>query len=114
MADGRGSAAPALLAVAHGTRDPAGPIAVRELLRRVRAIRPWVRVVEAYGELSAPSLEEAAAGLEGPVVVVPLLLARGYHALIDIPDRAARLLPGSVTARPLGPDGLLAAALAER
>ncbi|GAA0574919.1 sirohydrochlorin chelatase [Actinomadura livida] len=106
--------APALLAVAHGTRDPAGPAAVRDLLALVRALRPGLRVAESYGELSAPSLEDAAAGLRGgPVVVVPLLLARGYHALIDVPERAGRLLPGAVTARPLGPDALLAGALAD-
>ncbi|MDL4812887.1 sirohydrochlorin chelatase [Actinomadura opuntiae] len=110
---------PALLAVAHGTRDPSGPAVVRELLDRVRARRPWLHVAEAYGELVSPSLEEAAAelvarGADGPVVVVPLLLGRGYHALIDIPERAGRLLPGAVTARPLGPDALLAEALAGR
>ncbi|NKZ08585.1 hypothetical protein HGB48_33330, partial [Actinomadura latina] len=92
---------PALLAVAHGTRDPAGPAVIRDLLRRVRAMRPGLRVAEAYGELAEPSLEEAAAALGGgPVVVVPLMLARGYHALIDIPERAVRLLPGAVAARP--------------
>ncbi|WP_344284758.1 sirohydrochlorin chelatase, partial [Actinomadura napierensis] len=112
MADGR----PALLAVAHGTRDPAGPAVVRELLDRVRERRPWLHVAEAYGELVWPSLEEAAAalGAGGPVVVVPLLLGRGYHALIDIPERAGRLLPGAVTARPLGPEALLADAVAGR
>jgi sirohydrochlorin ferrochelatase len=108
-------AEPALLAVAHGTRDPAGPAAVRELLARVRAMRPGLRVAEAYGELAEPSLEDAAASLGGgPAVVVPLLLARGYHALADFPGRAARVLPGAVAARPLGPDPLLAHALAGR
>ncbi|WP_240809933.1 sirohydrochlorin chelatase [Actinomadura sp. WMMA1423] len=110
-----GAGAPALLAVAHGTRDPAGPAAVRALLDRVRAMRPGLRVAEAYGELAGPSLEEAARGLRGgPVVVVPLLLARGYHALIDIPGRAERLLPGAVTSGPLGPDAMLAGALGAR
>ncbi|TDC63285.1 hypothetical protein E1200_22860 [Actinomadura sp. GC306] len=114
-----GPQAPPLLAVAHGTRDPAGPAAIRDLLALVRALRPGLRVAESYGELSAPSLEDAAARLGAgprhgaPVVVVPLLLARGYHALIDVPERAGRLLPGSVTARPLGPDALLAGALAD-
>ncbi|WP_301178155.1 sirohydrochlorin chelatase, partial [Actinomadura geliboluensis] len=108
-------AEPALLAVAHGTRDPAGPAAVRALLARVRAMRPGLRVAEAYGELAEPSLEDAAAALGGGrVVVVPLLLARGHHALADFPGRAARLLPGAVASRPLGPDPLLAHALADR
>ncbi|WP_243719455.1 CbiX/SirB N-terminal domain-containing protein [Actinomadura sp. KC06] len=107
---------PVLLAVAHGTRDPAGPAVVRDLLALVRAMRPGLQVIEAYGELSSPSLEQAAGGLDGdaPVVVVPLMLARGHHALADVPDRAARLLPDAVTARPLGPDALLADALAAR
>ncbi|WP_051712427.1 sirohydrochlorin chelatase [Spirillospora albida] len=114
-----GGSAPALLAVAHGTRDPSGPVAVRSLLDRVRALRPGLRVAEAYGELSEPSLEDAAAslredGADGPVVVVPLLLARGYHALIDIPDRASRLLSAAVTTPPLGPDALLTTALTAR
>ncbi|GAA3937226.1 sirohydrochlorin chelatase [Actinomadura viridis] len=105
---------PALLAVAHGTRDPAGPATVRDLLDRVRARRPGLPVREGYAELAAPSLEEAARGDEGPVVAVPLMLARGYHALIDIPRRVERLRPGAVTAGPLGPHPLLAAALADR
>ncbi|KAB2339468.1 sirohydrochlorin chelatase [Actinomadura rudentiformis] len=105
---------PTLLAVAHGTRDPAGAATVRALLDRVRALRPWLRVAEAYAEIAAPSLEDALRGIDGPVVAVPLLLARGYHALIDIPGRAERLHPGLVTSRPLGPDGMLADAMIDR
>ncbi|MFF5261280.1 sirohydrochlorin chelatase [Actinomadura viridis] len=105
---------PALLAVAHGTRDPAGPATVRALLDRVRACRPGLPVREGHAELAAPSLEEAARGIGGPVVAVPLMLARGYHALNDIPRRVERVRPGAVTAGPLGPHPLLAAALADR
>ncbi|HEU5160283.1 MAG TPA: CbiX/SirB N-terminal domain-containing protein [Streptosporangiaceae bacterium] len=114
---------PVLIAVAHGTRDPAGPATVRALLDRVRALRPWLPVAEAYAEISAPPLDEVLADTPGPAVVVPLILARGYHAQTDIPERAARRggrggrrVPGAetVTARPLGPHALLAAALADR
>ncbi|MFG2001785.1 sirohydrochlorin chelatase [Spirillospora sp. NPDC048911] len=105
---------PTLLAVAHGTRDPAGAATVRALLDRVRALRPGLRVAEAYAEIAAPSLEDALRGVGGPVVAVPLMLARGYHALIDIPGRAERLQPGLVTSRPLGPHGLLATAMIDR
>lgn len=113
-ARGQDDPAPALLAVAHGTRDPEGPRTVRALLDRVRALRPELRVAEAYAEIAAPSLEEAAASVDGPIIAVPLVLARGYHALVDIPGRVERVRPGAVTTRPLGPHPLLAAALADR
>jgi sirohydrochlorin ferrochelatase len=118
----RAACAPVLLAVAHGTRDPAGPATVRELVDRVRAVRPWLRVAEAYAEIAAPPLEDVLADAPGPVVVVPLILARGYHAQTDIPGRVVQCRagrcsdggPDAVTARPLGPHALLAAALADR
>jgi sirohydrochlorin ferrochelatase len=102
---------PALLAVAHGTRDPAGARVVGELLDRVRALRPWLPIAESYAELAAPSLEEAVARVDGPVVAVPLMLGRGYHALVDIPGR---LPADAVMARPLGPHSLLGAVLVDR
>jgi sirohydrochlorin ferrochelatase len=113
---------PVLVAVAHGTRDPAGPATVRALLDRVRAMRPWLPVAAAYAEISDPSLEEALADTPSPAVVVPLILARGYHAQRDIPERVAQVAQGAhrrgcgdtVIARPLGPHALLAAVLADR
>jgi sirohydrochlorin ferrochelatase len=102
-----------LLAVGHGTRDPAGVAAVRALLDRVRALRPALTVVESYAELTAPSLEDALATVTDtePVVAVPLMLGRGYHALVDIPTRIGSR---AAVARPLGPHALLAQALADR
>src|SRR5919108_3143638 len=109
-----GTGAPTLLAVAHGTRDPNGPDTVRALLDRVRTLRPGLRVAEAYAEIASPLLEDTAREIDGPVVVVPLMLARGYHALIDIPGRVERICPDAVMARPLGPHAMLAAALTDR
>jgi sirohydrochlorin ferrochelatase len=100
-----------LLAVAHGTRSAEGPRTVRALLDRIRVLRPYLDVAEAYAEIAEPGLEEAAAGLGGTVVTVPLMLARGYHALVDIPGR---LSADVVMARPLGPHSLLGAALVDR
>ncbi|WP_245679113.1 sirohydrochlorin chelatase [Actinomadura hibisca] len=114
MADVTEEGVPTLLAVAHGTRRPAGPETVRALLDRVRALRPWLRVAESYGELAEPVLETALHRIDGPVVAVPLLLARGYHALVDFPGRVERWCPDAVTARPLGPHALLAAAMSDR
>jgi len=105
---------PTLLAVAHGTRDERGPGVVRALLARVRELRPWLPVAESYAELAEPSLEEAVSGVGGPVVVVPLLLGRGYHALVDIPGRVERLRPDAVVSGPLGPSAMLAGAVADR
>jgi sirohydrochlorin ferrochelatase len=70
-------------------------------------------VAEAYAEIAEPSIEEALHRIDGPVVAVPLMLARGYHALVDIPGRVEPR-PDSVTARPLGPHPMIAAALAGR
>ncbi|MCW2912604.1 MAG: sirohydrochlorin chelatase [Actinomycetia bacterium] len=109
---------PTLLAVAHGTRNPAGPETVRALLDRVRALRPWLEVAEAYAEIASPLLEDVAAVADGPVIAVPLMLARGYHALVDIPGRLRLSSDGwnghTVMARPLGPHSLLGAALVDR
>jgi sirohydrochlorin ferrochelatase len=105
---------PTLLAVAHGTHEPAGPATVRALLDRVRALRPWLPVAESYAEIAAPSLEEAVRRIDGPVVAVPLLLARGYHALIDIPGRVREVCPRAAVARPLGPHALLGTAVLAR
>ncbi|MEV5753248.1 CbiX/SirB N-terminal domain-containing protein [Actinoallomurus sp. NPDC052308] len=103
-----------LLAVGHGTRDPAGAAVIRALLDRLRVLRPGLPVVESYAEITEPSLEDALAGLpavRSPVVAVPLMLGRGYHTLVDIPGRAG---PYVTVARPLGPHPLLAGALADR
>lgn len=100
-----------LLAVGHGTRDPAGVATIRALLERVRALRPGLAVAESYAEIAGPSLEDALEGVSGPVVAVPLMLGRGYHSLVDIPGRIGRR---ARVARPLGPHALLAGALADR
>jgi sirohydrochlorin ferrochelatase len=102
---------PALLAVGHGTRDPAGTATIRALLGRVRALRPGLTVAESYAEIATPSPEEALALLDGPAVAVPLILGRGFHSLVDIPGRIGR---HAVVTPPLGPHVLLARALADR
>jgi sirohydrochlorin ferrochelatase len=104
---------PALVTVAHGTRDPAGVATVAALLDRVRERRPGLAVRAAYVELVRPSLAEVLAEVVGPAVVLPLLLATGYHATTDV-AAAARDWPGATGGAALGPHPLLAAALADR
>src|SRR5690606_5943253 len=85
--------------------------ALRDL---VRLVRPGRRVELAYLEISSPALAETLSALDGPVVVVPLLLAGGYHAHVDLPDVLARVRPDVAVARPLGPHRLLTDVLARR
>ena len=46
--------APALVALAHGSRDPRSAATVRDLVREVRAMRPDLRIEPAFLELSKP------------------------------------------------------------
>lgn len=109
-----GAQVPALVAVAHGTRDPAGPATIERLLRSVRARLASVEVVGCYVELVAPALEEVLGRLRRPAVVVPLLLSTGYHVRTDLPAAAARASAPVALAPPLGPSRLLTDALLDR
>ncbi|MFJ4703110.1 sirohydrochlorin chelatase [Streptomyces sp. NPDC088768] len=116
---------PALLVVAHGSRDPRHAATVRELVARVRRLRPGLAVETAFLDFVEPSVPEALARLAAAgareVVALPLLLTRAFHAKSDIPavlDAASRALPGRRLrvrlARVLGPSPLLTAALERR
>jgi sirohydrochlorin ferrochelatase len=65
-------------------------------------------------ELSSPALPDVLAAAPGPVVVVPLLLAGGYHVHIDLPAVVARARPDARVTGQLGPHPLLTAVLARR
>lgn len=112
----------ALLAVAHGSRDPRHAAAVEALLARVRSQRPGLRVEAAYLDHCGPTTARALHGLvrEGyqQVSVVPLLLNTAFHARTDIPAAVAdahgalparwsRSVPLPMVGGPLGPDPLL-------
>ena len=110
---------PALLAVAHGTRNPADLGTLGGLVDRVRSLEPGLRVELAYVDHAVPSVSSALAGLAAagvPTAVVPLLLSAGAHSKGDVPaaiQQARADHPGWVVAygRPLGPHPLLLAAL---
>lgn len=99
-----------LVTVAHGTRDAAGPRAVRALVKRVARRLPGTAVVESYVELAEPTFTSVMATARAPSVVVPLLLSTGYHVNHDLPAAARRSAHPVTLARPLGPHPLLAAA----
>ncbi|MCQ8770926.1 sirohydrochlorin chelatase [Streptomyces telluris] len=107
--------APALVAVAHGTRSPAGVAVTESLVQRVRELRPGLDVRVGHLGLASPSLESVLAGLDGTAVLVPLLLGTGYHLRSDVPAAvAAAPWLHCRTAPALGPHPLLAEALAGR
>jgi sirohydrochlorin ferrochelatase len=105
---------PALVAVAHGTRDAAGPEVVARLLDDVRRRLPGVDVISAWVELVAPGLHEVMSTMGRPAVVVPLLLSTGYHVRIDVPVAAALSGAPVHVAATLGPDRHLARAMTAR
>jgi len=87
--------APALVALAHGSRDPRSAETICALVDEVRASRPDLRVEAAFLELCAPDFDSVVARLvkEGhdEIVVVPLLLTEAYHAKVDVPAAVERV-----------------------
>ncbi|MGX1130531.1 sirohydrochlorin ferrochelatase [Streptomyces glaucescens] len=109
------SGRPALVVVAHGSRDPRALATVRALLDRVRELRPGLPVHLGHIELNAPLLPDTLAALgDREAVLVPLLLSRGYHVKQDIPEMAAAHPARTRVAAPLGPHPLLADTLHTR
>jgi sirohydrochlorin ferrochelatase len=108
-----GGGTPALVACAHGTRDPAGRHAVDVLRDDVAATRSGVGVVEAYVDVQEPVLPDVLCGLDS-AVVVPLLLSAGFHVHVDIARAVEAAGPDVRAARPLGPDPALVDVLALR
>ncbi len=84
----------ALLAVAHGSRDPRHAETVRALLCRAARTRPDLALSAAFLEHGAPSLVDSLRDLRaagyGTVSVLPLLLTTAYHAGDDLPAQLAR------------------------
>jgi sirohydrochlorin ferrochelatase len=105
--------APTLLAVAHGTRDPAGVAEVGRLTELVRLGRPDVEVRLCWLELAPPLLGDLLAGIAGPIVVVPLLLSTGYHVKVDITTVVGGR-PATAVAAQLGPDRRITGVVLQR
>jgi sirohydrochlorin ferrochelatase len=81
--------APALVALAHGSKDPRSAETVDALCARVRSLRPDLRVEAAFLDHCEPSptqlFDRLVAEGYDEVVVVPLLLTAAYHARVDVP-----------------------------
>lgn len=85
--------APALVALAHGSRDPRSAKTITSLVGEVRAMRPDLRIEKAFLDLSKPSFSTVVDRLvqagHDEIVVVPLLLTEAHHAGIDVPSAVA-------------------------
>ncbi|GGL26771.1 sirohydrochlorin chelatase [Phycicoccus endophyticus] len=109
---------PVLVLCAHGTRDPHGRATVADAVAAVAAAAPETEVREAYVDVHGPRVEDVVAALptaaSGPAgVVVPLLLAAGYHVRVDLAAAVAGR-PDVLLAPALGPDERLVGVLADR
>ncbi|WNM34981.1 sirohydrochlorin chelatase [Streptomyces sp. Li-HN-5-11] len=114
---GRRPGPPALVLVAHGSRDPRALTTVAALMERVRELRPRLPVRLGHIELNEPLLPDTLAGLgdfAAGAVLVPLLLSPGYHVKQDIPQMAQAAPVRTRVAGPLGPHPLLVETLHAR
>ncbi|RMI09085.1 sirohydrochlorin chelatase [Cellulomonas triticagri] len=116
-----------LVACAHGTRSPDGQGVVRSLVADLRALRPGLRVEEAFVDVQEPAVADVVAAVlaDAPgtgaavspagrpaVVVAPLLLSTGFHVRHDI-GAAVAGRPARAAA-PIGPDRRLVTVLLQR
>ena len=87
-------AAPALVALAHGSRDPRSAETINALVNEVRSMRPDLKIAPAFLELSKPSFTTVVDRLvkagHDEIVVVPLLLTEAFHAKVDVPTAVAQ------------------------
>jgi sirohydrochlorin ferrochelatase len=115
--------APALIALAHGSRDPRSARTVREIVSATKQMRPDLRIEPAFLDHSRPDLDGLVDRLVArghrEIVVVPLLLTSAYHARVDVPE----VVQASVSRHPgvairvadvLGTDATLLTVLDER
>ena len=115
-----------LIAVAHGTAEPAGIATINALLRRVAELRPGLEVRTAFLSVARPRLADvldeyasrpatagsgcvgshngraipALAGSGSEVAVLPLLLGSGYHVRQDIPSVLGKILDAALAEVP--------------
>lgn len=101
-----------LVATSHGTDVPAARTSITALVDAVRVASPHLDVQEAFVDVQEPAVAGAVDAIDGLAVVVPLLLAPGFHVHVDI--RRAVDRPSAVASRTLGPDARLTNVLLDR
>ena len=98
-----------LVVCSHGTRSAVGAARVAALVAEVAAALPSVDVREAHVDVHPPFLPDV---VTPGSVVVPFLLAPGYHVETDIAGAAAEV--GTRVTPALGPDRVLTSLLRSR
>lgn len=101
-----------LVATSHGTDVPAAREAITALVDAVQEASPHLDVREAYVDVQLPRVDTVVDDVDGLAVVVPLLLAPGFHVHVDVREAADR--PWAVAAGTLGVDDRLVAQLVRR
>lgn len=101
-----------LVATSHGTDVVAARAAINALVEAVRAAAPHLDVHEAFVDVQMPRVDTAVDLVDGLAVIVPLLLAPGFHVRVDIQGAADR--PWVTAASTLGPDDRLTAMMLRR
>lgn len=87
-----------------------------QIVDALRTLAPAPDVRLGWIELVEPGVSAVLADIspDRTAIVVPLLLSSGYHDRVDLPAAIAAIRPGTAHAPVLGPDPLLAVALADR
>lgn len=101
-----------LVATSHGTDVPAARTSITALVEAVREASPHLDVREAFVDVQDPPVGRVVDTIDGLAVVVPLLLAPGFHVHVDIQEAVDR--PSAVASRTLGPDARLTRVLLGR
>jgi sirohydrochlorin ferrochelatase len=102
----------ALVATSHGTNVPAARTAISALVDAVQEAAPHLDVREAFVDVQLPRVDTAVDLINGLAVVVPLLLAPGFHVRVDIQGAADR--PWAAASGTLGPDDRLTRTMRKR
>jgi sirohydrochlorin ferrochelatase len=106
--------APTLLAVAHGSRNPAARETVEALLAEIHRQRPDLTAIGCYLDHTEPLVRDVLRTLAEPAVAVPLLLTAAFHTGVDLPRQLAASPVPVEQAAALGPHPLLLRALERR
>ena len=103
-----------LVLVAHGTRKQQGVAMIGDLADQVSATLGHT-VHVSFVDVLGPTPSEVLAQMDGPAIVVPAFLSRGYHVTSDIPTHVdASGHPNVTVTEALGPGPQLVRVLADR